>query len=323
MISGKHQGLQVLTELITNDFDELSACLDATEQAYRQIEAGQFHGRFRRIDLPGVHVTEEFMNRRITIHAAIPKSCLTMFIPVVQKDRLTLEGHDCFQNEIFLGMQGADAFMCLPSEIRCLSIELQTSAVRRMARAIGVCLPKLPQTSRLPDSRSADVFRKTIMHAQATVARNASSMNRLSAQRWSDRILSAFVEVLRESSGQPKNIDRTTLLQRRAAAMNVADYVIKDLAKPVALAEMCAVAGISERSLRNGFQDVFGVSPNRFIKTQRLSAARNDLKRAEANVDTVTKIATRWGFAQFAHFATDYRALFGEQPSETLRQTLT
>ena len=31
-------------------------------------------------------------------------------------------------------------------------------------------------------------------------------------------------------------------------------------------------------------------------------------------------LASRWGFHNAGHFARDYRALFGEQPHETLRR---
>ncbi|MFD2500918.1 hypothetical protein ACFSTI_21320 [Rhizorhabdus histidinilytica] len=34
----------------------------------------------------------------------------------------------------------------------------------------------------------------------------------------------------------------------------------------------------------------------------------------------MTEIACRWGFYQFGRFAAQYRRLFGELPSETLRK---
>lgn len=66
--------------------------------------------------------------------------------------------------------------------------------------------------------------------------------------------------------------------------------------------------------------DVYGVTAGRFIKIQRLSAARQELQMASAEKSSARQVAAKWGFLQFAHFATDYRAHFGERPSETLRR---
>ena len=66
------------------------------------------------------------------------------------------------------------------------------------------------------------------------------------------------------------------------------------------------------------FQEVFGMSPMRWLKVERLSAARRELKAADPVRVHVRTIARKYGFVQFAHFATDYRKHFGERPSQTL-----
>ena len=46
----------------------------------------------------------------------------------------------------------------------------------------------------------------------------------------------------------------------------------------------------------------------------------NRVRRALGEAQSVTEAATRFGFWHFGHFATEYRALFGELPSETFRR---
>jgi AraC family ethanolamine operon transcriptional activator len=36
--------------------------------------------------------------------------------------------------------------------------------------------------------------------------------------------------------------------------------------------------------------------------------------------ETVTEVAFRWGFWHLSRFAREYRSMFGESPSETLRR---
>ena len=83
--------------------------------------------------------------------------------------------------------------------------------------------------------------------------------------------------------------------------------------------QLATAAGVSERTLREVFQQYFGVGPVRYLNRRALHQIRRALKAADHSVATVTEIATRFGVWQFGRFARDYRVLFGELPSETLR----
>jgi transcriptional regulator GlxA family with amidase domain len=61
------------------------------------------------------------------------------------------------------------------------------------------------------------------------------------------------------------------------------------------------------------------MTPTSLLRDIRLDRARDDLKRAEPSMTTVGEIARRWGFAHLGRFAGRYRARFGVDPSDTLR----
>ncbi len=84
------------------------------------------------------------------------------------------------------------------------------------------------------------------------------------------------------------------------------------------IAELCMVADVSERTLRNAFQSVLGLNPNAYIKMRRLHLARRRLERATGERATVTKIALSSGFRHLGNFSQDYRKFFGESPARTL-----
>jgi AraC family ethanolamine operon transcriptional activator len=87
----------------------------------------------------------------------------------------------------------------------------------------------------------------------------------------------------------------------------------------VSIAQLCQVAGVSERSLRNAFYDVRGMSPKRWAVRARLAEVRRALGDAHGSRGAVTSIATEYGFFELGRFATTYKSVFGETPSETLR----
>jgi AraC family ethanolamine operon transcriptional activator len=47
---------------------------------------------------------------------------------------------------------------------------------------------------------------------------------------------------------------------------------------------------------------------------------RRELRDANPATTQVQDVAARWGFWHLSHFASDYRAMFGELPSDTLRK---
>jgi AraC family ethanolamine operon transcriptional activator len=128
---------------------------------------------------------------------------------------------------------------------------------------------------------------------------------------------------MRQVSGQTQIHDRSTLSKRRCATIDAADFMLDNLGNDLSLADLCKAAHATERTLRNGFQEMFGLSPKRWLKCERLSAARKDLKAADPKINQVREVAVKYGFTQFAHFATDYRKQFGESPTPFWRMEYT
>jgi AraC family ethanolamine operon transcriptional activator len=77
---------------------------------------------------------------------------------------------------------------------------------------------------------------------------------------------------------------------------------------------------VSERTLRNVFQEYFGVGPMRLLRVRQLHEIRAALLAAEPQKETVATIAARFGVWDFSQFARNYHGLYGERPSVTLRR---
>ena len=86
------------------------------------------------------------------------------------------------------------------------------------------------------------------------------------------------------------------------------------------IADLCRAAGVSERTLRNAFHDVHGLSPKQYLLRHGLEDARQALRLAQGTRGAVTLVATEHGFFELGRFAGVYRQLFGERPSDTLRR---
>jgi len=58
----------------------------------------------------------------------------------------------------------------------------------------------------------------------------------------------------------------------------------------------------------------------RYLKVRRLNTVRHHLKANVPESCHIAAIANRFGFYNTGHFARDYKAMFGELPSETLHK---
>jgi len=90
--------------------------------------------------------------------------------------------------------------------------------------------------------------------------------------------------------------------------------------QPVYLGEMYAATGVSETTLHRCCHEHLGMGPVRYLRLRRMSLVRAALLRADPANATVTDIATDHGFWELGRFAVEYRALFGESPSASLRR---
>jgi len=99
-------------------------------------------------------------------------------------------------------------------------------------------------------------------------------------------------------------------------------FIEANLAERLSLPAVAAAASVSVRTLEAAFRSELRTTPTAFIRSQRLDRARADLLDADGAVaDRVTDVATRWGISHLGRFAADYRARFGESPSQTLRRS--
>jgi len=115
------------------------------------------------------------------------------------------------------------------------------------------------------------------------------------------------------------------LLQPQAAAVpfyvkRAEAYIEAHYAEPLSLADIAAQAGVSARSLQNGFQSFRNITPMAFLRSVRLRQAHEALLQADPAVTSVTQVALACGFTHLGEFGSAYRRVFGATPSQTLHK---
>ena len=104
-----------------------------------------------------------------------------------------------------------------------------------------------------------------------------------------------------------------------SAVRKVEEFIAANWDKPLDIEGMATLAQVSARSLFRQFKKDRGCSPAEFAKRIRLNRAREMLERCDEGT-SVVQIALKCGFQNPGHFARDFRLVFGELPSETLKR---
>ncbi len=117
-------------------------------------------------------------------------------------------------------------------------------------------------------------------------------------------------------------IDVTALRAERGSDMpgpirRILEHVETHWDKKVSIEQLAGQYGISARAVYQYFSNQ-GISLGERIKQNRMQHARRMLCNPDPG-DTVTSIALRCGYHNPGHFAKEYRKVYGESPSESLR----
>jgi len=172
---------------------------------------------------------------------------------------------------------------------------------------------------RLP-SESVQRFRSVLeaLHSvtQLSPAAFASAAARVTAEQKLTREVRRVLAVPHavDPLGGRRALSRKQIIQKSM------DLVDQHDGEYLSVAQLAAAASVSERTLRAVFEQYFGEAPVRFLKLRTLHQVRKALRGADPSLATVTDVATQFGVWQLGRFARDYRSLFRELPSETLRR---
>ena len=115
----------------------------------------------------------------------------------------------------------------------------------------------------------------------------------------------------------PARSPAVSLPARSQLICRAEEFMRARLVDPVGAIDLCRELGVSDRTLRFAFRERFGLGPMVYYKCLRLNAVRARLKKCP--YAAVAEVANEFGFHHLGNFASDYRRLFGERPSQTER----
>ncbi len=120
------------------------------------------------------------------------------------------------------------------------------------------------------------------------------------------------------SSCKPQSLERPA--EYLQLVQQAEQYMMAHLDDALSIDTLCSVLYVSRRTLHNAFREVVGVGPMTYLKIQRMKHVHHQLEQAHPLATTVFDTAYQCGFWHMGHFSRDYKQMFGELPSDTLKR---
>lgn len=147
-------------------------------------------------------------------------------------------------------------------------------------------------------------------------ARAGALTDRQGAHGLEQQLLHALIECLSVGADEETATER----RHRELLARFEDLLAAEPFRP--LADICAALGVSESSLRGCCKEHLGIGPTGYRRLRAMQQVYRALRSGTPGAASVSEIARRHGFRQLGRLASDYRAVYGEPPSATLRRGL-
>lgn len=315
---------QVL-HLITSDPEEISDLVPTWDQEYLQLKRGQFAWEGTAIHIGDFQFLEELLGMSTLVRGQIPEGTVAIGLPhnPLGADyylghevtaQTFMKGHHSHPFDLKINQQLGYIIMVVP--INCvLKFAEQTQQPFREQELLspGIVIPEFAAYQNL-----AFYLKELLVLLKAHPEKlTASTTGPSLAQIIIADSLPLFMDVL--TSEASTNLSENDSNYRRLAK-KAEQFAYEHIEDPITLQQLCENLQTNQRSLNYAFQAVYGVAPMDYLKILRLNQARHALRSADPKISRVMEIAGRFGFWHMGQFSGDYKRMFGETPSTTLKR---
>lgn len=292
------------------DADEHAQNLTHWQREYDQLSPGSFYGRLDEVALETIQVFKEHTGKALRQQCQVWPNSLWIGIPATGQES-RINGQTVSQSEVMCRPGGRNFELVTPEAFDIYGLVIHLPALAEAAERQGVSLDARWQV--MPRRQAA---RETLNAVSFLIERLLASQTlEIASHIHQDILLMAMLELLKAE--QTSTALPPSYAHRKEVVDRVKRYVEEHLEAPVTMEELCQLTHVSRRTLQYSFRAILGISPLQFLRLTRLNRVRRALRMASPE-QSVTEIATCWGFWHLGQFAHDYKHQFGESPSHTL-----
>jgi AraC-like DNA-binding protein len=318
---GRRTPLATYAVLRTRDIEEARASIAASLAPHRltQLGSGPFEvvhnaAQLRRLTLHYIDYGMEFEVRADTLGFHLIQ------IPLAGRTTFTNGAREITASPKVAAMTGAGSVkMRYTAGNPRLMVQVTPALLRErlaVARRAGLVVPR-PSGATLDITRGSGLTWRSLVDVMIADLERDGGLTKapLASSSLELAVIDGFLATLADQGGRTAHAQTPSERLIRRAARLIDDHCEEPLGTP----DVAETIGLSVRALQAGFQQHLNTTPMGYLRHARLVRMRETLRDGSAT--SVTEAALRWGMTHLGRVSADYRAAFGESPSQTLRRS--
>jgi AraC family ethanolamine operon transcriptional activator len=310
------QTAPILLQQVFSDADHFCEAGEGWDVEFRQLDRGSLSASMDVVVAPGLTVQRLHLDRRFHQRGCSPKGTLTFGLP--DHSRIISwygKPMPCATLVNFNSRDGYDSVS--ERDFAAQTFSIAEDLFQDAAAVLGIDID-IEQIIRAPGNiHAAPIDLERIREAADKIFTD-SAFGSASAGFANNELQDELVLAMVSANGRLDSCPFERRYSQRQRVVNRALEYINSRGDAIAVSDLYRVSGSSWRTLDRGFQERFGLTPRRYIAASRMIGAKRSLLAAPPE-SRIADIANDWGFSHLGRFSIDYKQMFGERPSDTLR----
>ena len=306
---------------VQNRFRDHIADLPILEAEYAQLGAGSAQVLAHYFSGKDIIIVRTAIEPKFVAHCFIDPDWLGLMIPLKWRGDYVFNGIKANPNDLFVSA-GASGYAATGSNRETISIALRRSRLYSTMRAlrgnpsdpVEFCDQRIAL-----GATTGTHFHNLLATVMRSATRIALGEGRFGLSESVENDLFSdlgdlFLDQLYCSrSPDPGRIDALRIVSAAKRALDDRQPAA------VSMTNLCEASGVGKTWLHKCFVEVYGRAPQAYLRAHRLTMARENILCPHDPPKLIKQAALSLGFVNFGRFAAEYRARFGESPSQTLK----
>jgi AraC family ethanolamine operon transcriptional activator len=295
----------------SEDYDEFATMFTVANVEEKILESGHFMGEVHIIQSPNVVVNNFKINKKVLQFGTGVPGFITF---AIWDPKTTFNWK---KNEMKKGMIGIiwknEHQSVTGSGFNGLPLAIEENFFTNLCLIKG--FPELPDHLKrnevlLVSEASLVEIRQMLKY----ITQTNNLDNQITLQLIEDKLVGFLIDSLISTLPAKPKDDHTN-----PKFAKVIDYIHENLTELTSVHQICEKTEVPERTVRRLIRKSYSLSPKKYLNTLRLNEVRKGLKN-NAEFSNVMQIASDYNFWHMGQFTRDYKKLFGELPTETLKK---